>query len=178
VNVTPVSMGSGLGAIQIGDWLTVEGGTGSEEQVLVVATTDTTFRAKFTLAHSAGATVWKSSFMRRTFIIGNTTPWYFIKGVSSPTQLILSENYGNATTAATSYTICLAITQFAPNTKMILAVTNFFRRYRLRLHIPQEALNQYDPQRSATESPFILADYTLDEGGRPRYEIYPRPLSA
>ncbi len=67
---------------------------------------------------------------------------------------------------------------FGQQSKFVMAVTNFQRRYRLRLHIPQEALNQYDPQRTATESSFIMADLAPDEVGRLQYELYPRPTSA
>lgn len=177
VNVTPASMGTGSSLIISGDWVTIDGGTGNEEQVLVVSTTATTFKGVFTISHSPGVTCWKSSLMRQQFIYNNLVPRYTIKGVSSATRLVLSENFGLTTTTGASYSISKVYVTFGQQSKFVMAVTNFSMRYRVKLHIPQEQLNQSDPQRTATESTYILADFVPDEVGRLQYELYPRPTS-
>jgi hypothetical protein len=76
-----------------------------------------------------------------------------------------------------SYQIFQGYVTFNDDCKMIMEMANLNRRYRVALHMPPAAVNAYDPQRSATESTYMLIDHTPDEIGRPRYELYPRPTS-
>lgn len=163
--------------ITAGDWVTVDAATGSEEQVLVIWVGTTTIKGVFTIAHATSTPITKSSLVRQQFRLNETSPWYTVTGVSSTTSLKLDQVFGGSTTAATGYSIFMGYVTFGQNAKMVYSVLNLSRRYRMKLHMPQEALNLYDPQRSATESTFLLADYIPDEIGRPRFELYPRPTS-
>lgn len=175
IDVTPVSM-TGIGA---GDWVTIDGNTGTEEQVLVLSVTATTFGAKCSTAHSASATVWKSSLVRQQFRINETTPWYTISGVSTPTSLKLNQTWGGVSvTTTSSYSIFLAYVTFGNDCKFVYQVANSSRRWNMSVHMPQPAINAQDPQRSSTDSTCTVADYVPDEIGRPQYELYPRPTSA
>lgn len=178
VTITPASMGTNSATIIAGDWLTVDGGTGSEEQVLVRSTTSTTFNAVFTKAHLTSGTIWKSSLMRLQFRTSESNPWYSVKGVSSTTSLVLNDLWGGATASAQSYSIFKGYHVFGQDCRMVLSVVNLQRQQRLALHISNEMLNVIDPNRSASESTYLLADMSPDEVGRPQYEMYPRPLSS
>lgn len=173
-DITPAAMTN----INTGDWVTIAGNTGTEEQLLVLSTTSTTFKTKPAAVQSAAVTIWKSSLVRQQFRVNETAPWYTVKGVSTSTSLKLNETWGGVTASAQSYSIFVGYVVFGNDCKFVHEVANLNRRYRLGLHMPQGAINAYDPQRSATESTYLLVDFVPDEIGRPQYELYPRPTSA
>lgn len=171
-DITPVDMTN----IGVGDWVTLDLGTASQEVVLVVSITSSTFRAKPVNTHLASTSVTKSSFVRLQF--RETTgkgQYYNITSVTSAGTLILDIPFGGATQTSTSYKILLAYVSMDQDLRMVWSMVNHQNGWRIRLNIPAEALNNYDVWRTATGFTTKLVDYVPDEVGRFRYELYPPP---
>jgi hypothetical protein len=174
-DITPASMTN----INAGDWVLVDGGLGTQEIILVVSTTATTFRANPSTAHSAGATVTKSSFVRRQFReTSGKGQYYNIMAVVDDSTLILDLTFGGASLTSTSYKILQAYWSMEPDLRMIWSIVNHQNGWRIKFNLPAEALNNYDVWRTATGFTTKMVDYVPDEIGRFRYEFYPPPTTA
>lgn len=171
-DITPASMTN----INLGDWLVIDSG-GSQEVLLVISTTSTTFRAKPTKTHSSAVAITRSSLVRRQFRIGTTTSMYTVKAVTSTTALTLHLPWSHSSSSESAYQILKAYHHLGPNLRMIWSVVNNAQGWRLRLHMPQEVLDQYDTWRQTTGWTYMVADLYPDEVGRMMYELYPAPTS-
>jgi len=83
--------------------------------------------------------------------------------------------WGGKTQTNVSYTILQNIVSLGANVKRVLAMVNQRQGYRLKLNIPQEALNIYDTWRATTGWTYILANYIPSADGQPQWELYPAP---
>jgi hypothetical protein len=162
--------------IEVGDWVTIDRGTGSQEVLLVVSTDTTTFRAKPTVAHSVSAAIEKSSYVRRQFRESTGKGQYYnVTSVLSATSLLLDLPYGGATISGTSYRILQSYISMPQNLRMVWSIVNHQNGWRIKFNLPAESLNNFDVWRTATGFTTKLVDYVPDEVGRFRYELYPPP---
>lgn len=133
----------------------------------------------FQYPHAAGSTATASSLnglqMR---VAGYTSPIFTIISVTSPTTLILDNHWGAASITSSSYWIVLIYTTIDPNLKGILLATDPFQQIELRVHVSQDEVNLYDPNRTATNSPTSIVDAFPNVNGNQQYEIYPPQVTA
>jgi hypothetical protein len=170
-DVYPTSM-TGIDA---GDWLLFDDGLATQEVVLVLSVGSTSFKAKPTIAHGIGASITKSSLVRRQWRLGVTRPFYNIRAVTASQTLLLDLPYGHSSATSVTYQICQAYVSLGQNMRMVWSVVNTAQGWRLRLNMPQEVLNTYDSWRQTTGWVYMLNDYIPDEIGRFQYELYPTP---
>jgi hypothetical protein len=167
--------------IDIGDWLTVDAGLGTEEQILVtnVDTVGKKIRAKFQQLHNNGAPVTMSSLVRRQFRISFQNPIYTIRGVRSATQFILDQAYGGAAVTNSGYTIMTQIVNFG-RIRQLLAVSNPLNSYGLVVNVPGEVIDRVDSSRTSASGgySYVVGSHIPNEVGIPQYELYPIPSSA
>jgi hypothetical protein len=168
-DVTPTSM-TGIG---IGDWLLVGSGTATEEYMLVISVGALSFKAKPLYVHAAGATMTKSSLMRRQFRLGVTRPFYNIVGVKTGQILKLDLPWSHPNASGSAYQIAKIYIEFDQGLRLVWAMINSSQGWRIKLNLPQEALNSYDSWRTTQGWAYSLADYIPDEVGRARFELYP-----
>lgn len=175
-DITPASMEN----INLGDWVTIEAGDETnQEVVLVVGVTATTFRAKPLLAHSADVIITKSSLVRRQFREATGKGQYYtIMSVLSNTALVLDMPFAAATNPSSSYKIVQAYVNMGADLRMVWSIVNHQNGWKIKFNLPAEALNAYDVWRSATGFTTKMVDYVPDEVGRFRYELYPAPATA
>ena len=168
-DVTPVSM-SGIGA---GDWLLFDDGLATQETVLVISVGSSSFKAKPSIAHSAGCTITESSLVRRQFRLGTVRPFYDIHAVTAAQELLLDLVWGHTSATNSAYKIVQAYVHLGQNLRMVWSMVNSAQGWKIRLNMPQEVLDGYDSWRSGQGWVYMLADYIPDEIGRFRYELYP-----
>ena len=166
--VTPASMSG----ITEDSYLYVDG-AGNPEAIAVKSTTATTFTAVFTRTHTAGFAITQSSLAGRQLKVTTTTPRFTILYVTSGTSLVLDNPWSTTAVSDSSYVINLAYLTLQPNVKEILFAVDPVQGRPLRLHYPIEMLNRRDPQRTAVNSPALLADIGPNINGNMQYEIYP-----
>lgn len=164
-----------LDGIEEGDYLLIDDGQSNQEVLLVHDVTSSYILAKPELTHDSGATVFKSSLVRRQFRLGTTRPFYTIRAVTSDQKLILDLPWAHSSASNSSYQICKAYITLGRNLRMVWSVVNTAQGWRLKLHLPQEVLNTYDAWRQTTGWVYMLNDYMPDEIGRFQYELYPTP---
>jgi hypothetical protein len=129
--------------------------------------------AKFQAPHNAGCTATQSSLAGLQLLISTNNPYYTVLGVTSTTSLILDNAWGYTTLTNTGYQIILAYTIFSPDIKELFAVIDPIQPLPLRLHVPQNWLNQNDPIRQNSNSPIWVVDLVPNAQGNMQYELYP-----
>jgi hypothetical protein len=120
------------------------------------------------------ATAWTANMAGRSIRFGNDSRViYQISGVTDPTHLILTDNYGGQNFSG-AYTIFQNIYQLGVDVrdirKLMWDVALVER--------PAEFFDRIDPYRSQTGTPMWYADQGLDSGGLRMIEIYPIPADA
>lgn len=130
-------------------------------------------KLNFQYPHNAGATATASSLNGLQLRLNSTNPVFTVLAVTSPTTLTLDTPWGAATQSGGGYQILLMYTVIADDVKELINATDPFQQIALRLHVQQEELNGYDPNRTATNSPTCLADLGPNANGSMVYEIYP-----
>jgi len=127
----------------------------------------------FTLPHNANFTLWASTLNGRQFRMGSTNPVFSVMAVTSPSSLTLQTPWGARSLPSASYQILLMYTPFQPDLKELIDVTDPVQQIRLRTKVQQYEVNQYDPNRMATDSPTSIVDLGPNPNGSMLYEIYP-----
>jgi hypothetical protein len=122
-------------------------------------------------------TNWDVTMVGQQIRCGFSTPTSTIVAVNSPTDLTIDIPWSPATTTTVGYQIFTQYVSFGENVKMLLNVINQFNGYRLKLHIPQAALNEWDAWRATVGFTYIVADYKPAANGGPLYELYPTPIT-
>lgn len=154
--------------------LYVGGGTANAEIVPVLdIVPGNKIQGLFTSKHDAGETVTQSSLVNLQFRISMLNPIWTVKAVTSATQLVLDNIYGAASASGLSYQILLMYTSFAANLKSLVNVIDPVQGLSLDLHVPQQYANEFDPNRTNTNSPMWIIDLGPNSNGSMLYEVYP-----
>ena len=166
--VTPASM-AGLTRDTL---LYVDSG-GTPEVVPVLDILNGHIQCPFAYTHNAGATATASSLTSLQVRVNSISPIFTINAITSPTTLILDNPWGAASSSGMSYQALLIYTTFGANVKELVVVTDPVQQVLLRLQVSQEELNQYDVNRTATDSPQCIANLGPNLSGNMLYEVYP-----
>lgn len=122
-------------------------------------------------------TAWDPTMVGRQIRVGFSTPTATIISVQSATQLTTDLSWTPQTMTNVGYQIFMRYASFGPNIKMLLYVINQFQGYRMKLHMPQAALNEWDAWRATVGFTHTIADYKPSPTGEPLYELYPIPIT-
>lgn len=157
--------------------LVVDAGTPSQEIVPVVriSTTEGAFTAQFQFPHPPGCTITQSSLAGLQINFGYGSPYFTVTGIISPTQLYMDNPWGALAVTGSSYVIQMAYVTMAPNHKDFIpnGIVDQYQALPLKNHVPQSALNVWDPQRSSGGDPRCLVDLGVNINGLIQYEVWP-----
>lgn len=166
--VAPVAMTG----IQVDSFLYIDAGT-APEAVAVLEVGRTTFKANFQKRHAANCTVTQSRLAGQQLAMGATEPIYTIRAVHSATELEIDQQWGITAMSGSAYQILKCYFTIAPDMKDIVALWDPTQGRPMAFHKSQDYLNYRDPQRTATGSPLVLADFIPTEAGTMQYELWP-----
>jgi hypothetical protein len=173
-----IALASSAG-VTLDSLLYVGGGTINAEVVPVVdVLPGNKIQAIFSSKHDSGETVTMSSLAGRQFRISVLNPVWTVQAVTSTTQMLLDNQYGAASQSGLSYQILLMYTSFAPNLKSIMNVIDPVQGISLEIHVPQQYANEFDPNRTNTNSPMWIIDLGPNPNGSMLYEVYPPQTTA
>lgn len=112
-------------------------------------------------------TIWTPDMIGRQFRVAST-PLYTIKNVFGPTSLQLDRPWGSVTMSGISYEIFLAYVTAPESFEQFISVVNPAQAYQLDLGLEQRQLDQNDPQRTNSGSPYAIAsaDYSGTMNGQ------------
>jgi hypothetical protein len=158
--------------------LYVGAGGPNPEVVAVNEITPSSFRAKFQSTHAPSETITASSLAYRQFYAGFMSPVYTVIAVTSTTSLLLDLSWAGTALSGISYQIYQSYYTFAPDLVDFISVVDPANATQLQLHYPKAQLDWDDPQRSATEWPQYVCDYSQNLNGNMQYELWPNPTSA
>ena len=106
-------------------------------------------------------------------------PFGTILTVDDATTITLDATWQGATLTDVPYTIQQIYLTPASDLASFLSVIDIQNNWKLHLTFSQEQLDYFDGQRNHSGTPFILAGgVSFTSGGRPRWEIWPRPGDA
>lgn len=121
-------------------------------------------------------TNWDPSLIGRQFRIGYNTPPYTITAMDAEfQQLTLEMPWASPTLLSAGYLIAQYYYSPGPNIKYIHTARNLIMAWRLRLDLNQQSLDQIDPWRINTFSPWALAQMPPGVNGEYMVELYPVP---
>lgn len=124
-------------------------------------------------------TSWTSSMVGRQFFTGSQVPFYDIIALNVSSQTItLDRPYADPSNATSAYSIDLIYLVCPSDFSSFLSVVDLANNWKLHTNYLQEDIDLWDPKRTTTGTPKILAYATQDANGLRRYEIYPRVGSA
>ncbi len=124
-------------------------------------------------------TAFAASDVGRQFMASRTSPVYTISAYVSPTELTLDEAFGNTTNATATYQILDAFAYMPADFKQFISVVDPVNAWQLRYWFQQEELNNIDPQRTSSGTPWILADLHIKTSTeQPVFELWPYPTAA
>lgn len=168
-----------MAGIEAGAWVVIGQGTANQEAVFIISvdTAALTFRASFTKTHASLETILRSSLNGRQIRTSLFSPFFTIQGVLTASSLLIDLPWGTATATQQGYSISLVYASLGQDMKMPLTMVNTQRQYQFSFNIPKQFLDWSDPQRTVTETSFILSYHAPDPGGAPLFEIYPRSTS-
>lgn len=139
-------------------------------------TTGTTTIAQGDTVVVGAGTVWDSTMVNRQIRFGTNPPIYTIITFTDPTHLVIDRPLealdGNgAYTIEDDYLLCPS--DFLTFT----SVRDITNNWRLNLQYTQEHLDIWDPRRTTTGLPRLLAAAPANNAGLRRYELWPRATS-
>lgn len=118
-------------------------------------------------------TNWTDIIVGRQFRIGYNNPIYTITDLDVDTQTLTLELPWGAPTITSGYFIAQYYFNLGPNIKYLKTMVNMQLGYKMRLHLTQDWLNQYDPWRQQQNFPWGVAAFPLDPLGNYQVELYP-----
>ena len=130
-------------------------------------------QCNFQYPHNTGFTITASSLSNLQLRVNSINPVFTVQAVTSPTSLIFDNPWGQASQSGMAYQILMMYTTFAPDVRELIVVCDPVQQIMLRLNVSQEELNMYDPNRTATDSPNLIANLGPNLNGLQMYEIYP-----
>ena len=125
-------------------------------------------------------TAWTSDMVGMQLKVANQGPIITIAEVTSPTSLVLSQTYplSNYSTTPTGYQILQNFVTMPADFKHFIVIYDPYRQWRLFFNMTQQDLSLWDPGRTNSGDPWIVADLKFNSAGRAQYELWPGPTSA
>lgn len=123
---------------------------------------------------------WSSAVVGWQFFVAGQAPFYTITAYDTNgglnDVLTLDRPYGEATDASADSSVQLIYLPVASDFSHFIDVLDVENQWRLRVGPLVEDIDTWDPARTTSATPWLLAAIEPTSiGGRPRYEIYPRP---
>lgn len=122
-------------------------------------------------------TTWTAAMVGLQVRAGFSTPTATIVAVPNATTITMDQLWAPQTLAGIGYQIFSRYVSFGANVRRLLYVINQFQGYRMRLNLPQEALNEWDAWRATVGFTWAVASYAPSPAGEPLYELYPIPIT-
>lgn len=145
------------------------------EVVSVLNLTNRSFYAQCQYLHNPSCTAWQSSLAGQQLRITSGYPIFTVMGVQTATSLVVDQQWGVGTIFNLPYQIYRLYFTIDPNFKRLIVAWDPQQSIPLRLHISQNELAQWDPQRDNQNNPLGIADYIPDSNGNTQFEIWPAP---
>jgi len=161
--------------------LVVDSGPNQEiVPVVQLSALEGTFTAKFAYTHPPGCTITQSSLATLQMNFGYGSPIFTVLGVTDPQTLTMDNPWGAPPLSGSSYQIQLIYVSMPPNHKDFVenGVVDQYQILALKNHVPQAAVNAWDPQRSSSGDPRCVVDLGVNANGNIQYEIWPPTPSA
>ena len=171
--VTPASM-AGFTQDSV---LYVDAG-GTPEIVPVLDTLNGHVQCPFAYAHNAGTTATMSSLANLQLRVNSVNPVFSVVAITSPTSLVLDNPWGQASFTGMSYQMLLMYTTFGVPVKDLIVVNDPVQQITLRANVSQEEVSQYDPNRTATDSPQCIVSLGPNLNHNFLFEVYPPQSTA
>jgi hypothetical protein len=158
-------------------WLRAEA-----ELIVNAATSGTCNVTRGSATISGGTLTYPASDVDRQFRVGSSSPVYTIIAVTVGVSYTLDRVYGAATALATGATVLDAYMTMPADFQRFIAVLDTVNNWQLHIWMTDDELNTWDPQRSATGTPWALASRRLKTQGtasligRAQYELWPYTL--
>lgn len=115
----------------------------------------------------------------RQFFVSGTAPYYTISSVDvGLNTYTLEQNYGGTTDAAATFAVALVYVTPPSDFLTLITVRDPINNWRLRIRVSQDQLDHWDTKRSTSQTPWVCADYRFDSSGVPRFELWPRMMTA
>lgn len=167
--VTPASM-SGITRDTV---LYVDAGL-NPEVLPVLDIVGTTILLNFQKAHNAEFSATSSSLSGLQLqVSGYTTPVYTVLAVTDSSTLVLNQSWGGPAQSQVGYQIVKMYITLDPYFKDVMAGSDPVQGIPLRLHVSQQEINQYDPDRTNSNSPTALVDRGPSLCGNFQHEVWP-----
>lgn len=151
--------------------------TGTPEIVYVNNIEGDSFWAVFRYPHNQDCTIQQSSLAGRQWRMGGGSSIYDVLAVNSPTTLTISQPWGNASLTVQKYTISVMYCTIVPNIKMWGYCVDRQAGKPLLTSRSVKAVNESDPQRTASGDPLALLDMGASKNGLPLYELWPTQMT-
>lgn len=148
-------------------------GAGTPEIVTPIQTTPTAFLANFTNTHNSNCTVTCSSLTSCQLRTSITAPIFTVTSVASTTSLTIDSTFWGSSISDNSYSITKIYVEMEPRVKRILGAQDKRDGYPIRVNVPRQQLDIWDPQRASTGQPFCLADMGPMPSGNIGMEVWP-----
>ena len=147
------------------------------EVVSVLNLTNRSFYAQCQYLHNPGCTATQSSLAGQQLRITSGYPIFTVMAVQTATSLIVDQAWGVGPLAGLPYQIYQLYFTIDPNFKRLIVAWDPQQSIPLRLHISQNELAQWDPQRNNQNNPLGIADYIPNTNGNTQFEIWPAPTA-
>lgn len=131
------------------------------------------------LTVTAVAGTWTAAVIGWQFFVGQEAPFYTVSNFATngiTDTLTLDRPYGEATDATADSSVQLIYLPVASDFGHFIDVLDVVNQWRLRVGPLAEDIDTWDPARTYSTTPWLLAAIEPTSiGGKPRYELYPRP---
>ena len=130
-------------------------------------------KLQFAYPHLGGVTATASSLNGLQLRQNSTNPVFTVLSVTSPTTLLLTVPWGDVSSTGNAYQIIKMYTPIADDIKQLLVCCDPVQQIWLEVNVPQDRINLFDPNRTATDNPSQILNYGPNTNGSYLYEIYP-----
>ena len=131
-----------------------------------------------TQAVTGSGTVWTSSHVGMQFKVAGKAPVYTISAVGSNTSLTIDTVWGAPSISSSTYMICQAYSSMPSDFLKFLSCVDTMNFWRMRTDsYTKEDLDRFDPMRSSSGNPLILAAFQNTSTGQAQYEMWPHPVT-
>lgn len=125
---------------------------------------------------TGNGTAWTSALVGRQFFVNDEAPFYTVESVQGATQLTLDRPYGGLDGLSQPYSVQLLYLPVPSDFLHFIDIVDVENQWRLYHNLTTEEVDLFDPARTVSEMPWLFAQVQPTSlGGKPRYEIYPRP---
>lgn len=120
---------------------------------------------------------WTSAMIGRQFIIDGQAPYYTISAVPNSFTLTLETPYGGADATGIEYSIVKVLVEVPDDFIGFWSVWDPVNNWRLRTGMNSEDIDRWDPKRTTSGTPWVVAGTSPEADGTRRFELWPRPNS-